>query len=83
MSSLINTNTILCLDMEIFHSALKAHLETIPPPYESLHCLQPEDFTNSSFGSTFLDHFDDTIKALNYGFKDDKPDRALNRDQWL
>src|SRR6266851_5438042 len=78
-----DTHDALHLDASAFAPLLSKVIDIAPSHITVPNALQAKDFADMEFGNTFLDHFDDTLNALKYGFDDLKPKGHLNKDQWF
>jgi len=78
-----DTHDALCLNTSAFAPLLSKAINATPSHITVPNTLQAKDFADMEFGNMFLDHFDNTLNALKYGFDDLKPKGCLNKDQWF
>ncbi len=83
MSTNDNNHDTLYLDPQVFAPMLNDNLVAHNPTLHISNPLTVADFTDTKFGDTFVDNLDDILDTITYGFKDNQPSSALNKEQWL
>ena len=73
----------LHLDPKVFTPMLDDNLVARNPTLHIENPLTLADFANDKFGDASVQDLDNTANTITYGFHEDKPDQALNKEQWL
>jgi len=78
-----DAHNTLYLNSKVFAPMLDDDLVARNPTLHIKNPLTVVDFAKDNFSDTFIKNLNNTTNTIAYGFQDNKPDWALNKEQWL